>query len=58
MSVGPKSDCGPGMGPLPPVATRFKLYNTSFSDTYQLVNTSENPPVAVPSMISTTAHTG
>ena len=60
MSVGPKFDCGPGMGLLPPVDTHFKLYNSysSFTDTHQLANTSDNPPVAVPSMISTTAHTG
>ena len=53
-------DCGPSMGLFSPVAPRFKLYTlySSFTDTHQLANTSDNPPVAVPSLISTTAHMG
>ena len=57
--IGPKFDCGPCMGLFSPVAPRFKLYTSYSSSTYihQLANT-DNPPVAVPSLISTTAHIG
>ena len=56
-----KFDCGPGMGlsHLLTLVSNYAIHMAALQIyIHQLANTSDNPPLAVPSLISTTAHTG